>query len=463
MKPTSVRHGKAWLIVVALVLVFVLSILLARAAWTTNSGRRPNVIILLVDTLRADHLSYHGYERKTSSNLDRFAQSAVIFLANQSPASRTGPAMASLFTGLHVRSHGVVNPLDQVDGKGVLEESRSTLAEILTAAGYVCRGIVSNLNVGSAYGFGQGFEDYIEVPHSTDASMINVAALGWIDQARDQPFLLYLHYMEPHSRYQAPLAYRRKYVDPNYQGPINFKSQQLDRFLLGTLHATAADQHHLAALYDQEIYSWDIRFGNFHRALEERGLLENTIVVFVADHGEELFDHGSVFHGYTLYGEQLHVPLLIYAPGLAPRRVTTVTRSIDLVPTMLELTGVAIPDHIQGRSLVSLMRGESETDRPVFSEAGIRAKKTVRLRAFQANGWKYIEHFLPMGKPPELYDLTADPAEQNNVYAAQGKKAEELKGLMESFLEDIPEIDSRSVQLTREELQRLETLGYGGG
>ena len=462
-KPTGRYATGACRVTGVLAAIALLGLVVLRAGCSKAEEPQPNVILLMVDTLRADHLGYGGYERETSPNLDEFVAGATAFMNHYSHASRTGPSVASLLTSLHVRSHGVVNPLGEPDGKGVLEESRTTLAEMLSAGGYTCRAIVSNPNVQGRYGFAQGYERFEGVAPWTDAGVINDRAVQWIDQMKAGPFFLYLHYMEPHSSYNAPAIFQRLFVDPHYSGPITGSAKQVEEILCGNLEVTPEDEEHLAGLYDQEVRCWDDRFGEFVRALKERRVLENTVIVIVADHGEEFFEHGSVFHGLTLYGEQLHVPLVIRAPGLAPRRISTLTRNIDVVPTVLELAHVPASADLQGRSLVPLMNGKPGEDLPVFSEAGVRGCKTAKRRSFQTREWKYVETFIPNDYPRELYHLLTDPNEQNNLFTSRGDVAEQMMAMLEEFLQDVPEGTSRSVTLDKEEIERLRALGYAGG
>jgi arylsulfatase A-like enzyme len=440
------------------------ALIFSPAACVGKSGNGFNVIVLLVDTLRTDHLGCFGYERATSPNLDRFAEGAVAFAANYSQSSRTGPSVASFFTGLNVRTHGVLNPLDQWDGKGVLALSHTTLAEVLSDAGYRCRAIVSNPNVYAPYGFGQGFEDYRHAPIFTDAGPINTLAAEWIEEEGDRPFFLYLHYMEPHSPYAAPSVWNRHFVDPDYRGSITGEHAQLDAILAGQLKTTPADERRLVDLYDQEIVSWDREFGRLWGFLKGRGLLDNTVVIVLSDHGEEFFEHGGVLHGYTLYEEQLRVPLLVAAPGLAPGAVKSVTRNIDVFPTLLDLLDLPTPEFVQGRTLRALMEGGKEEDREVLSETRIRAVRTTHVRALRARGGlKIIETLVPGGASPELFRLTVDPAEKNNLHGSDPELGSLLREVMKNLLELIPEGESSTVTLDEEALEQLRGMGYVGG
>lgn len=431
---------------------------LAGVWWSLTCGidkPRPNLIVVLVDTLRADHLSYHGYGRETSPHLDRFAAESTAFLNHYSHASRTGPSVASLFTGLYPRSHGVLNPLEARDAKGILSERQTTLAEILERHGYSSHGIVTNINVSPRFGFDQGFASYASLERS---SRIDIA-----DLELTAPFFLYLHYMEPHSPYNAPDPFRNTWTDPNYQGPVTGRHRQLDHIVAGELVPDAEDQSQLTALYDQEIRHFDDQFAKLLETLESRALLENTLLLVTADHGEELFDHGSVLHGYTLYEEQLRVPFILRDPrNENPTRLSAITRQVDVLPTLLELMGISYDGTIQGRSLVPLISGEGgdpAKDSGVFAQTRLNAVKTVKSRSLLADGWKLIVNDLP--EPGhELYHIPTDPEEQHNVATSNAAMARKMRQRLRDLIQSLPLATEEQVDLTDEEKEELRSLGY---
>ena len=426
-----------------------------------TSADRPNLIIVLVDTLRADHLGYNGYRRATSPRVDALAATSAVFRNHYSTASRTGPAVASIFTGLYARSHGVVNPLIYWDAKGVLGEEQTTLAEILKAAGFICHGIITNPNVTKRFGFAQGFDTYRMVA-SMEAADVNRQVVSTLTAKPRKPFFLYLHYMEPHSPYAAPEAYKGLFVDPTYRGPITGEHAQLDQIVAGDLVVDRADVARLEGLYDQEIRNFDDEFEILLDELDKAALLENTIIVFIADHGEEFLEHGSVLHGYTLYEEQLHVPFFIYDPrhreGL---EVTAITRHIDVLPTVLDLLGIEHDGPVQGMSLLPLMEGREAARQPVqvFAEASLMAVKTIRMRSLTVDGWKLIETEVPAART-ELYHLDQDPREQRDLVAERPDIAEQLVGKMTRLLKTLPVAESQTVSLRQREIEALRSLGY---
>ncbi len=410
-----------------------------------------NVLFVVLDTARADHFGFMGYERPTTPRLDELAQQAVVFENHHAHSSRTGPSMASVFTGLHGPSHGVINPLDAFDAKGTLAESQLAMAEVLSEAGWKTQGFVANINVSARFGFSQGFDGYQHARAS--AEEINRAAKDWLDKRGSQPYFLYLHYMETHSPYQVP---GDVLVDPDYSGPVDGSHEQLDSILKGDLVLCEQDKAHLVRLYDQSLAYFDAQFGALWGFLEAEGHLENTLVVFLSDHGEEFFDHGAVLHGYTLYEEQLHVPFMILQPGVAPARVAQRTRHVDVMPTLLDFLGVAQPSGIQGTSLMAHISGKG-TDLPLFAQTQIKAVKTAQVESFTQGKKKLIRQSLP-SEVVEVFDLAKDPREtqSESLVGQVGDIGERL----EAFKKSLPEAEIVEVQLTPEELESLKALGY---
>jgi len=460
---SSLRSGETRLRAVARGII-VAAFAVAFACGSVRSlrgGGYPNLIIILVDTLRADHLHYQGYHRRTSPRIDALAEVSQVFTHHHSTASRTGPSVASIFTGLYPRSHGVVNPFTEYDAKGTLADDQTTLAEILAARGFECSGFIANPNVSGHFGFAQGFETY-EYLSSMAAPDINRKAVEKLKTRDNRPFFLYLHYMEPHSPYWAPETYRSLYADPQYHGPITGAHQQLQDIVLGRLVPDSSDVEEMKALYDQEIRYFDDEFGRLLDFLGDQGLRDNTIIVFVADHGEEFLDHGSAFHGYTLYEEQLRVPLFIYDPRIKhPHRIDAITRHVDILPTVLDLLGIDYDGLRQGRSLVPLIEAKEETGPPppVFAETSLRSVRISQKRSFMVDGWKLIETIVPEERE-ELYHVASDPAERHDLIDDEQKVAADLRTRMRRFMEGLPVAKGGVVQLKQEEIERLRSLGY---
>ena len=298
--------------------------------------------------------------------------------------------------------------------------------------------------------------------------MINRAALawigGWVDEAEPRPpFCLYLHYVDPHSPYEAPAAFVEKFASPDYRGRITGAHRQLDEVVAGELELDDADLLQLRALYDAEIRAFDFQLGVFLAALEEQGLLDESLIVFVSDHGEELLDHDSALHGYTLYEEQLRIPLVIRHPEFPARRVSGLSRQVDVLPTLLELLGIAIPEALQGESLAAAMKGEQRPnaadERPVFAEASLRAIKTVALDSYTRGDWKLIETRVPETRR-QLFNLRGDPQERHDRLASEPEVAERMSAELQRFRDALPVGHSEVVPLSDEEIRELQSLGY---
>lgn len=419
-----------------------------------------NLVIVLVDTLRSDHLGYHGYPVPTSPVIDSLAAVSTVFANHYSPSSRTGPSVATIFTGMHPRSHGVINPLTHFDAKGVLPQEQLTLAEILKSSGYHCCGFIANPNIVDRFGFGQGFDRY-QFLNPNSAADLNRIADEYLSK-RKQPFFLYLHYMEPHSPYKAPLPYRRMFHNTGYDGPIDGSHRQLDQILAGKLRAHPKDMQYLESLYNQEIRYFDDMFGELLSSIRRNHLFDNTVIMFMSDHGEEFWEHGAVLHGYTLYEEQLRVPLFIHDPRRSNAvRIESITRHIDLLPTILEILGIEADTRMQGVSLVPRMeeRGPSAAAGPVYAQVRLRAVRTVALESFMKDGWKLIVNHLPTDLV-ELYHIDNDPEEIKNLAAEDEIMRNRLLEEMLEFERSLQETKAGKVDLTDEEIQRLRSLGY---
>ncbi len=366
---------------------------MSTVAWLTGCARptavaslpeRPNIVVVLVDTLRADRLSLYGYGRPTSPQLDRFAaERGVVFRAASTNAGCTYPSVNSLLTGLD--PHRILARLDDV-GFAIPPEMPS-LAERLRAAGYSTAAISASLIVRatpSRYngvgGFDRGFERFDESCLMRGAGCVNGRAFLELDRLAE-PFLLYLHYVDPHSPYQPPAAAPRPFSVRSRAAarawarrgePWKIQRKLYDGEVENEFDAD--DVRHLSDLYDDSIHYFDGRFGELVAELDRRGLRERTVIALVADHGEELYDHGEWAHcGDLAYETILATPFVVAVPGLDAGERRSVVSNVDLTPTLLELAGVAVQaDRFDGRSLVPLLSAGDAgwPARPAFALQG---------------------------------------------------------------------------------------------
>jgi arylsulfatase A-like enzyme len=385
--------------------------------------RAPNLILLSIDTLRADRLGSYGYARETSPHIDALAARGVRFERAISETSWTLPAHMTLLTGRHPTSHGVTGPVD------ALPDEFATLAELLGHRGYRTVALTGGGFVHGRFGFARGFETYADERREF-AQLLSTAQSRIASFDPDDPWFLFLHTYAVHCPFDPPERFAAMFrtrppgdrVAPELCGGNDFAPLALGP---GQLRFVS-DQ------YDAGVRAADESLGAFLDFLDTRGLFENTIFVLVSDHGEELGEHGRIGHERTLHLESLHVPLIVVAPGVEPGVVSAGVGLVDVLPTLLELLDVAAPAGVQGRSLVPLLEGEADDEfrRPLFSELDFRA----RIRSVLDDDSHLIRDRLDKrAGRSRRYDLSSDPAEQSPRTDA-GPEARALEAILSRHL-----------------------------
>lgn len=453
--------------------------LFARHLKARTGGAVQHVILLSVDTLRRDDLSCYGSTTVATPNIDRIAADGCLFKHDVSASSWTLPAFASLMTGLPVRVHGVSV------STSVLPDTVTTLAERMRQAGYATDAMVNNLILGPARGFAQGFDGFekantprpptsfcevvselvrfkpIMVPTATRD--ITNTAIRYVKERKNEPFFLWVHYLDPHMPYEPP----RKYVEHmNVDDQLGYQLE----IESGTrpnmdLFSDAGRRAWARSLYDGEVRYVDAQIGRFLDALKAADIYDDALIVFAVDHGEEFWDHDGLGHGHALYNELVEVPLIIKAPGShAPRVVDDYVSGVDVTPTILDmcdLPPVASPDAVSLRGYVDGTSAPSRPSRIIYSGGTLYR---TRLESVFFDGWKCILSDVTGNE--ELFNLKDDPGEKHEMQekypavAAQGKRLiEQYINASESFrvAHGIPE---HSVTLDKDELELLRSLGY---
>ncbi len=432
----------------------------------------PSVLLVVIDTLRADHLGTYGYARPTSPNLDRLASDAIVFERVVTQGGWTRPAMASLFTSLYPHVHGAVK------SNQTLPAEATTLAESLQEAGYRTVGLQTNPFISGAKNLAQGFREYYERYGANGETLMN-ALFRWLDRHEATQFFAYVHLMDVHLPYESPEANRAKFdvpyhgqLDPNRVGT---RKQILK--LLPTL--TDEDKQHVIALYDAGVNYADEQIGRLMDALRDRKLLDNTIVIITADHGEELFDRGGYEHGHSLYNEVSHVPLIIRNPRASKRpvRVRQLVRLIDVYPTVLGFVGLNIPSSLMGRDLgPAIANPDLDWDLAGFSEATMYGPPQLALEQgpFKllviappkgSTEMQFFESFPWMRGAPEsgftgFYDLRRDPGEHARL-PDHPLESRLLAALQEERSIASDRALTGAVETPdKETLERLKSLGY---
>ncbi|MCH8004564.1 MAG: sulfatase-like hydrolase/transferase, partial [Nanoarchaeota archaeon] len=392
----------------------------------------PNILLIEIDALRADHLSLYGYSFNTSPNIDRLAKDAVVFDTAISPAIISLPATASIFTGKYVSHHGASVVNQQLDIK------ETTLAEILKVKGYNTAGFVAGVFNKGKYGIGQGFNtykdrmDFFEFAHTFErfglretlftlipnyeslmkqditviSPEVNKGVLKWFKKNRYQPFFLYVHYVEPHGPWNLDNEYIKDFGNTIRDYPKIPPS--LEKFEKPPKDIIDA----LFQLYDAEIKYTDNYVGKLLNKLDELNIKDNTIIIITSDHGVDVYEHG-ISIGKSIYQSRIHVPLIIYYPKeLKPQRIRTPVSTIDIFPTILDMIDMEVPDDIDGVSLLPLMTGKDVYGKEFvaserYGRPGI--EDALQQIAIIKGDWKLIEIRGSEILSPGLYNLRTDP------------------------------------------------------
>lgn len=436
---------------------------LERRPSLSGAARGWNVILLSIDTLRADRLSSYGYtERETSPNLDGLLSGGVRFEDATAQRATTWPSLASALTGLYPSGHGVIQ-----NGYGFPDDV-PTLPLMLQQAGYQTAAFLGNMCRANHRGW-----DAFKCTRSGDGRLVRLVS-NWNEQLNpEKPFFLWLHYFGAHGPYLNGQKLAAQELDPEYAGIVAPKKFRLNRIMTEGIQLTDADQQHLDALYDAAVMGTDRYIGYMLTLLNERRLLDRTVIVLLADHGEDLYDHhGYLYHACSVYQTGLQVPFGLVAPGIlaAGATVSGPVELVDVAPTLIDLLGLEPPTELHGHSLLPLLTSKppAASARQAYSEYGSTAIHTVT-----DGRWKLVdnpEEFVPIcfqGAPTdlyplqrvELYDLESDPQELHNLAAQRPEKVAELQGLIRHRFTGLGE--RNQPQDVPEDLkEELRALGY---
>jgi len=392
-----------------------------------------NVLLITLDTTRADRLGCYGYDRAGTPTLDALAEAGVRFANAHAQVPLTLPSHAGMLTGTYSRSNGI-----QVNGGARLGNEIPVLAERLRDDGYRTAAFVSSYVLDATFGLDRGFDLYddrmgnaepnVRFQSERTANGVVDAALGWLDTESDQPFFAWVHFYDPHTPFAPPEEYRARFDDP-YDGEIAFVDDQLRRLI-----------------------DW----------LDRRNLRENTLIVVAGDHGESFDDHDEPEHGLYVYDTTIRVPLIVSWPSYvsAGHVASGIVQLIDLYPTILELSEAEEQPGIQGVSLAPMLRGESDTTRIAYGESryGQVGFGWAPLRYLARGRFKYIQ-----APDPELYDRQNDPGELENLIERNPDEARDLRARLLKLERQWAPFTAEAIDLDSDALQKLRSLGYVGG
>ncbi len=434
-------------------------------------GERRNVLVISIDTLRADHLGFHGYTRATSPNLDAFVATGAVFERAISTAPWTLPSYGTLFTGLEPARHraGISARREAAFGSGEglpgadyqsLVPDVPTLASTFAADGYLTKALSSNPFLDPASSIDRGFDSFVQYLNRAQAGVD--LATRWIADQGDAPWFLFLHLMDPHMPYTPPAPYDTRFSKTalrTYPGhPHSIESLRAEP-------PSAELQQLLVDSYDGEIAYTDAQIGRLLDELRRSGVLEHTIVVVHADHGEEFWDHGGFEHGHTLFDETLHVPLAFVAPGLvAPNvRIAPRTSTVHAFATLLDLAGIRVPEHV-GTSLAAELRA---VDAAAATVGDVCISEALLGSDRESKSWsRGTEKFMTDGRDrSSLFDLAVDPGEHADLAPANPARVRQLREfLVRRALHAAEMVGEESpADFDRDRRADLERLGYPGG
>jgi arylsulfatase A-like enzyme/Flp pilus assembly protein TadD len=414
--------------------------------WWLGSRARPleNLLLITLDTCRADHLGCYGYKQTETSTLDDLARRGFLFCHAVTTSPLTLTAHASILTGTYPTFHKVRNNMDFQLPKGI-----RTLAEELKSQGYVTGAVISGSPLESSFGLDRGFDFYddaftrvnfdlsqerevgiVPLKNEKRAEEATAVAISWLRANAGKKFFLWVHYFDPHTEYSPPEPFASRYKSRLYDGEIAYMDQSLGRLI---------------------------------RHMADSRILDHTVVAVVGDHGEGLNEHDEPTHGIFVYQSVLRVPFILCAPGLLPSnaRWDPQVRVVDIAPTVLDLLDIPCHMPVQGRSLVAMLTGRepgqhltnyAETFLPFFSMGW------SPLRALNAGRWKYIH-----APKPELYDLDSDPGELQNAAASHEELLKQMKKELASIVAETSEVRPEQVTLDPRVLESIRSLGYVGG
>ncbi len=442
------------------------------AAWLlTSCGKetKPAIVLIAVDTLRADVLGAYGASPSATPCLDRLAEEAVTFSQAYSQSPWTLPSFASLFTATLPSKHGAgeqERPGMAIGQKKFLpiRSDLTTAAQSFQANGYQTAAFVNNIFLKGDFGFDRGFElfDFFGsgARKVRKAEKVTDLAMQWLNTRGrpDRPYLLFLHYFDPHFTYQPPTPFLER-----FDAKITKRLQEVrhpEQIRNGSVPLSEDDRTNLRNLYLGEVAYTDREVGRLLDELRDSGRIDESVVIVLSDHGEEFWDHGDFEHGHTQFEELIHVPLLIRFPDKkhAGTTVAEPVRLMDLMPTLFEYFGLTPPDTFDGQSFLSLLQDGHGYDVPFLFENCLYG---TEKKAIRSNDLKLIVDM--QSDDAALFDLSSDPKEQNDLAATRAEEVERLKA---SLLQSVEETDAdrgaenQALDLPPRIMQDLKDLGY---
>ncbi|MCK5256793.1 MAG: sulfatase, partial [Deltaproteobacteria bacterium] len=431
---------------------------------TSTQAKAPHSIILIsLDTLRADHLGIYGYHRNTSPFIDAFAKESIVFEHAVVQAPNTLPSHMSIMTSLYPSFHGVTKL------KNRLADEHVTLAELLQEGGYRTAAFTDGAFMNAEFGFNQGFDIYNDNKRRGIARILPKVK-RWLDKNKSNPFFLFIHCYDIHQPYDPPPPYNSIFHDFPYTGHLTPNGKTLLAAWMNRLKVNDEDLRHFIALYDGGIRYTDKKIGEFLSYLRESGLEDQSLIIITSDHGEEFKEHNSFLHWQLYYRPNLHVPLIIRIPNYPKKeiRVSKLVRSIDILPTILDIAELPFYPKAQGRSLLPLIkRHKNRLNLSLWQIFHLFAKDSSVSFAETANtdqrsiitdGYQMIcNSELSL---MQLFNLKADPLAKINIAEDNDEITKRLLYQWNELYNTKQNYISSEINLDQHTREQLEALGY---
>jgi arylsulfatase A-like enzyme len=442
----------------------------ARPSAEAPAPQRSNVLLVTIDSLRADHLGFYGYARNTTPNIDRLAAGGALFEVGIAQAPWTLPSLASLHTSQMPAEVGAIH------NDGRLADFAVTAAELFRDAGYATAAFTAGAYTEPSRGFDQGFDVYENLDNKHDAADLNRLALAWLDRSGKRPFFLWVHYFDVHADYAAPTPWNGLF-DGTPPAPEVARIGHLMRVVNGNEALGQGDLDRIKTSYDREIAYTDAMLGELWKGLGQRGLTAGTALAVGADHGEGFMEHGLLLHTLSVYDEFVRVPLVLRLPGRVPagRRVAAQVRNLDVLPTLLDLARIPPPPGARGTSLLPLLRGEKGAEpgpAPMHTDTSSHEQHYAKMGEVRPDlfdtffavrtGAAKLVYSVKQDRY-RLFDLRSDPGERSDAFPQKGAAYPELRRALDELRAYGPPSGKGALPVadpTPRELEQLRELGY---
>lgn len=447
--------------------------------YTHNNKNKPNIILISIDTLRADHLGCYGYRRNTSPNIDLFAKEATVFKNAYSSTAWTLPAHVSLFTGLNANKHNVYLSYQKISRNTML------LSNYLRQHQYYTAAFTGGGYVGYNYGFAKGFDFYKDYDtkadlalRSDEAELLYKSAEKWLEKNQSKKFFLFLHTYQPHDPYVNPSDLKKLFLNRDDRWNEIFISRIFANVNKYQTNFSEQEKNNIINLYDSEIrYTDEYLIKPLLKKIKELNLYDESLIILLSDHGEEFYDHNSWLHGHTLYNEAIKIPLIIKFPkkSIKNREINTTVNIIDVMPTILDYIDIPYKSTtIDGKSLLAIVKGKIKGDRTFIGDLAFNDIKNIYPIALttKMNDYKLIAHIIVQSPHVqkiyyknfyvELFDIQKDPNEKNNLmrYPTYYPIANSMLLSINNYLSNIKIENINNVKIDQELYERLKALGY---